>query len=268
MIRFVHIFNYAEGMSANDGEEWYLGKHVPGVRELPGVKKYVSWQASEQHPGSRNPEMFKRYVRRSEVFFETLAEGLKATLGNPDLWTPSTEGEPGFRELECMFLEEEPQYDFLRDVPIQQYKYMGNPLNFSGGEPEWVDDDDFLYWVYFFNYRTDISIADGKEWVVDGEDWYLGQHVREGKIMKQLGKRHYKTWRALRVPSEPVNPLLLGRWYRLTELGVPQGIRYWGNEKAVPDMTAPAEGEMVGEGGYGELRHIIINPELAQDLLE
>jgi len=270
MIRFVHIFNYAEGMSPDDGEKWYLGKHVPAVRKLPGVKKYISWQASEQHPRSRDTEMFKRYVRRTDLYFDTPAEGLRAVQDNTSLWTPPPEGEPGFRESECMFLDEEPQYDFLRDVPIQQYKYMSIPLNFSGGDPEWVDDDDFLYWVYFFNYRTDISIADGKEWVRDGEDWYLGQHVREGKIMKQLGKRHYKTWLARRTPSEPASPLLLDRWYRLTELGIPQGIRYWGNEKAVPDMTGPAGGGAMvgGGGGYGEIRHIIINPELAQDLLE
>jgi len=270
MIRFVHIFNYAEGMSLGDGEEWYLGKHVPRVRELPGVKKCVSWQAIEKYPGSIYPEAFKRYVRRTDLYFETLAEGLKAVLGNTKLWTPSLEGEPGFRESECMFLDEEPQYDLMRDVPVQQYKYMGKPLKFSGAEPEWVDDEDFLHWVYFFNYRTDISAAERKEWVVDGEDWYLGHHVREGKIMKQLGKRHYKTWKTIRVPSEPVTPLLLDRWYRLTELGQPAEFRrYWANvEEARVDLTRPAGGgEMVGEGGYGELRHIIINPELAQDLL-
>jgi len=268
MIRFVQIFNYAEGISLDDGEKWYLDTHVPKVRNLTGVKKCISWQASEQHPRSRDPEMFKRYVRRTDLYFETLAEGLKIVQNNAILWAPSLESEPGFRESECMFLDEEPQYDFLRDVPIQQYKYMNNPLNFTGGDPEWVDDDDFLYWVYFFNYRTDISIADSKEWITEGEDWYLGHHVREGKIMKQLGKRHYKTWKTLRVPSESASPLLRDRWYRLTELGIPQGIRYWGNENAVPQMTAPPAGEMVGPGGYGELRHIIINPELAQDLLE
>ena len=87
MIRFVHIFNYAEGMSPDEGEEWYLGKHVPTVRDLPGVKKYISWQASEQHPGSRNPEGFKRYVRRTDLYFETFNEGLKSPTSTSRLLT-------------------------------------------------------------------------------------------------------------------------------------------------------------------------------------
>ena len=271
MIRFVQIFNYTEGMSLDDGEKWYLNTHIPQVRNLKGVKKCISWQAAKQYPISkdRDPEFFLRYVRRTDLYFETRADGIKAIQDNAKLWAPSVEGEPGFRESECIFLDVEPQYDFLKDVPIQQYKYMNNPLNFTGGDPEWVDDDDFLYWVYLFNYRTDIEIADAKEWIRDGEDWYLGQHVREGKIMKQLGKRHYKTWRRIRVSQDPANQLLLDRWYRLTELGIPQGLRYWGNVNAVPQMTTPASGEMVGSpGGYGEIRHIIIDPELPQNLME
>ena len=44
MIRFVHIFNYAEGVSTDDGEAWYLGEHVPQARKLPGVVRYRSWK--------------------------------------------------------------------------------------------------------------------------------------------------------------------------------------------------------------------------------
>ena len=43
MIRFVHIFNYAEGVSKEDGEEWYLGTHVPEARRLPQLLAYRSW---------------------------------------------------------------------------------------------------------------------------------------------------------------------------------------------------------------------------------
>jgi hypothetical protein len=224
---------------------------------------------------AHDPKELKRFVRRSDLYFETLAEGFKAVLGNPDLWTPSPEGEPGFREFECMFLEEEPQYDLMRDVPVQQYKYMGNPLRFSGAEPEWVDNYENNYDVFFHNYRSPISVADGEEWVVDGEDWFLGHLVREGKIMKQLGKRHFKTWNVLRAPSEPDSPLLPNRWYRLTENGMPAGGPNWANvEEAKVQLTRP-EGGIWYSGpakagtrrGYGEWMHIIIDPELAQDLL-
>ena len=35
MIRFVYLFNYAEGVSKQDGETWYLTTHMPLVKELP-----------------------------------------------------------------------------------------------------------------------------------------------------------------------------------------------------------------------------------------
>ena len=43
MIRFVHKFNYAEGVSKEEGEKWYQGTHVPEARKLPGVPAYRSW---------------------------------------------------------------------------------------------------------------------------------------------------------------------------------------------------------------------------------
>jgi hypothetical protein len=268
VIRFVHFFHYAKPMSVNDGEAWYMRKHVPRVRELPGVRRYISWRTEEGVPLGSDPDSLMRYVRRTDLYFDTLDEGRNAILGQPDIWTPAPEGEAGFGEFECMFIEDKPQFDLLRDVPVQQYRYLGNPLNFTGGEPQWLDDDDALLWIYFFNYRSDISEADGKEWIEAGEDWYLGHHVREGKIMKQLGKRHYLTWLTRRFATEPDSPLVLDRWYRLTELGVPQGMHYWGNRNAAPQMTGPAGGGPTrGPGGYGEFRNLVIDPEGVQDLM-
>jgi hypothetical protein len=47
MIRFIHHFNYPSGVSRGDGEAWYLGTHVPLIRELPGVLRYRSWRQIE-----------------------------------------------------------------------------------------------------------------------------------------------------------------------------------------------------------------------------
>ena len=41
---------------------------------------------------------------------------------------------PGFREFECMFLREQPQYDLLKDAPPEQYKYMSLPLRWPKGD--------------------------------------------------------------------------------------------------------------------------------------
>jgi hypothetical protein len=179
-------------------------------------------------------------------------------MGNPELWAPPAKGDPGLGEFECMFLEKEPQYDLMRDVPPQQYRYMGLPLKWSNGEPKLIDADETLYGVYFFYYHADLPVA-------DGEDWYLGHHVREAKLMKQLGKKHYQTWRTLRVPEEPGSRMQPNKWYRLTELGllpwgqiIPEAIL----KETVPEITRPAQGNT-----FGEWRNIVINPELVQDFL-
>ena len=258
MIRFVHFFNYAEGVSINDGETWYLDEHVSRVKKLPGILRCRSWRAEPPVPKS-SPDPFDRFIRMSEIGFETLEECRKATTGNPELWAPSTKGVPGFREFECMFLEEKPQYDFMRDVPPQQYRYMSQPLKWSKGEPKLPDADETLFLVYFFYYNPDISVA-------DGEDWYLGHHAREGKLKKLVGRKHYLAWKTLHVPEEPDSPLKPNKWFRLTELG----ILPWGDlvPKEVLGETQPEGTPPPIKNIWGGWRNIIINPKLAQSFLE
>jgi hypothetical protein len=213
MVRFVHLFNYAKGVSAKDGEAWYLDRHVPRVRKLPGVVRYRSWQAVEV-PKDINaglPTPSEQFVRRSEVCFDDLEAAWKVVMGNPSLWRPSQEGRPGFREFECMFLDEEPQYNLLQDTPQQQYKYMSMPLWWPKGRPQVDETEDIVINSYCLFYGPGISTA-------DGEDWYLGHHTREGKQLP--GVRHYRTWKTIRVPEEPKSSLQPNKWFRLTELGL------------------------------------------------
>jgi hypothetical protein len=128
----------------------------------------------------------------------------------PQLWNPAEGGKPGFGEFECMFLEEEPQLDLLRDAPPQHYKYMTLQLWWPKGVPR-IDEEEIFIDSYAISYAPEISFA-------DGEDWYLGHHTREGKQLP--GMRHYKTWRTIRVPEEPGSPLKPNKWVRLTELGM------------------------------------------------
>ncbi|HEY91725.1 MAG TPA: hypothetical protein G4O07_07810, partial [Dehalococcoidia bacterium] len=88
MIRFVHIFNYAEGVSADDGEGWYLREHVPQAGKLPGVVRYRSWKQFDNgisFPKTGVPSPFDQFVRRTELCFETLQEALDAVNGNMEL---------------------------------------------------------------------------------------------------------------------------------------------------------------------------------------
>ncbi len=214
MIRFMHLFNYTEGVSPGDGEAWYLGKHVPQVKKLPGIVRYRSWKqwdAGIPYPSPGAPTPFDQFVRRTELCFDSDEAGIKVVLSHPELWTPSQKGIPGFREFECMFLTEEPEFNLLQDAPYQQYKYMTLPLWWPKGRPKVDENEPIFIDSYCILYPPNIDWA-------DGEDWYLGHHTREGKQLS--GMRHYRTWRCVKVTEPPNLPIKPNKWARLTELGM------------------------------------------------
>ena len=215
MIRFVHIFNYAEGVSEKDGENWYLHTHVPQVKKLPGIVRYRSWKQWETglpFPSFGLPSPFNQFVRRTELCFADKVTGINTILENANLFASSSKGNPGFREFECMFLEEEPEYNLLQDVPPQHYKYITLQLMWPKGLPSVDPNEDIFIDTYFFQYIPGIP------WWV-GEDWYLGHHTREGKQLP--GMRHYRTWRVIHIKDLPLDlPIKPNRWARLTELGM------------------------------------------------
>lgn len=214
MVRFVHLFNYAQGVSKEDGEDWYLSKHVPEARKLPGVVSYRSWRGVDvgiPYPSAGAPTPHDQFVRRSELCFEDLSTALRALKGNHSLWSPAAASTPGFKEFECMLLDEEPEFDLLRDAPQQQYKYMTLPLWWPKGPPEVDDTAEIFIDSYCIGYHPEITVA-------AGEDWYLGHHTREGKQLP--GMKRYRTWRTIRVQEELSPPLELNKWFRLTELGM------------------------------------------------
>ena len=256
-VRFVHFFNYPEGMTIEDGEQWYFEKHIPQVKKLPGIVRYRTWRGLPPIPlFSADP--FDRYVRMSELVFENMELAQQATLGNADLLAAASVGNPGFREFECVFLDEQPQFDLIKDTPVQQYKYAALPLKFSGGEHQYEDVEDAIILVYLFNYSSSIA---------DGEDWYLGHHAREGKLTKQVGLRHYQTWRMLRTPEEPDNSLQPNRFYRLTELGLPASVQVPPKEGELAKPSLIITMSQLGNV-FGDFLNIVIDPKQVQDLLE
>lgn len=214
MIRFVYFFNYTEGISLKDGETWYLTKHVSAVKELPSIincRSWKQWDAGIPFPSPGAPAPFNQFVRRTELVFIDKQQGIKAIRDNQSLFAPTTESTIGFRECECMFLDEEPEFNFLRDVPYQHYKYITLPLWWPKGRPQVEENDEIFIDSYCFSYSPGIT------WT-DGEDWYLGHHTREGKQLP--GIRHYKTWRVIKLPDNDWSILKLNKWDRLTELGM------------------------------------------------
>lgn len=260
VVRFVHMFNYPEGVSLEEGERWYLEEHVPLAKALPGVVRYHSWRALPP-VGMWTFDPYDRFVRLTELVFTDMESCLNATVRNPDLWRSGVEGRPGFRELECALLDEEPQYDLLRDVPVQQYKYINHPGRYTAGKMLDGDDDDVIMDVYMFNYAPKFTTE-------EGEDWYLGHHTREGRITKRLGNKHYQTWRSLKVPAVEGSPLDPNRFYRLTELGLPpyalgKADLKPGEKPALMIYTQDPSGQVIGEW-----RNILIDPDQVQDLLD
>ena len=261
-VRFVHMFNYPENLSREACEKWYLEDHVPAVRSLPGVVSYRTWEAL---PPSVmwTFDPFDRFVRLSEVIFADMESCLNATVRNPGLWAIGAHDTPGFRELECMMLDEEPQYNLVKDIPVQQYKYITNPACYTRGKMVDGDIDDVVMDVYMFNYDPKFTFE-------EGEDWYLGHHVREGRYTKRMGHRHYMTWKPLRIPVEEGCPLQPNRFWRFTELGLPEYSMdpsvldlEPGERPAMMKYTQDPRGQVIGEW-----RNIIIDPDAAVDLLK
>lgn len=261
-VRFVHMFNYPTDVSKDACETWYLEEHVPAARALPGVVGYRTWEAM---PPSImwTFDPFDRFVRLSEIVFQDMESCLNATVRNPDFWAIGAEGKPGFRELECMMLDEEPQYDLVKDIPVQQYKYINNPAKYTKGKMVDGDIDDVVMDVYMFNYDPKFTFE-------EGEDWYLGHHVREGRHTKRLGHHHYMTWKPLRVAVDETCPLQPNRFWRFTELGLPAYAMdpaemhlEPGERPALMTYTQDPRGQVIGEW-----RNIIIDPDAAVDLLK
>ncbi|MDD5190605.1 MAG: hypothetical protein PHE50_06145 [Dehalococcoidales bacterium] len=214
MIRFLQVFNYSEGVSEPDGERWYLHTHVPQVKKLPGIVRYRSWKqwdAAIPYPSAGAPTPFNQYIRRTELCFTDKAQGIQTVMENEQLWATAPKGTPGFRQIECMFLEEEEEYNLLRDAPPQHYKYMTLPLWWPKGAPAVDPNEEIFIDSYCFFYSPQLPQH-------IGEDWYLGHHTREGKQLP--GMKHYKTWRVVRVPETPQGLIKPNKWARLTELGM------------------------------------------------
>jgi hypothetical protein len=176
------------------------------------VVAYRSWKQVDvgiPYPSPGAPTPHNQFVRRTDLWFEDLDTAVSGLNQHAELWRPSREGEPGFREFECMLLGEDPQYDLLRDAPPQHYKYMTLPLEWPNGPPEVDYDEPIFIDSYCIAYRDDLSEA-------IGDDWYLGHHTREGKQLP--GMKHYRTWRTMHVDDR--GGIGLNRWRRLTELGM------------------------------------------------
>lgn len=116
ILRWVTVFKYPQGVSEEQGDDWYLNVHAREVAEQPGLKRFFSFKAVD--PSS----MVGPFVRVSELWYENHSAWRKAVVESAPTYTPpewAQHDQYPFLEPDVdfvsTFLLERPECDFLRD---------------------------------------------------------------------------------------------------------------------------------------------------------
>jgi hypothetical protein len=122
MIRWLHLLRYPDGADKEEGEEWYLGTHVGEAKRMAelGLARYQSWQGLKSPYDSPTypREKLNRWDRVTELCFTDWEAFRDATASNAGRYTPppfESTFVGGSFESHMIFLNDEPQYDFLSD---------------------------------------------------------------------------------------------------------------------------------------------------------
>ncbi len=115
-LRWVTVFKYPEGVSVQEGDDWYLNIHAKEVAEQPELKRFFSFSAIE--PSS----MVGPFKRVSELWYANGNAWRKAVVESNRKYTQPAWAkydqypflEPGV-DFVSIFLLERPECDFLRD---------------------------------------------------------------------------------------------------------------------------------------------------------
>ncbi len=115
-LRWITIMRYPEGVSREEGDDWYINVHAKEVCDQPGLRRFFSFHAVEPS------NLVGPWVRVSELWYEHHDAWRKAVIGLPPKYTkPSWATHdrypflmPGV-DFVCTFLLERPECDFLRD---------------------------------------------------------------------------------------------------------------------------------------------------------
>jgi hypothetical protein len=114
VIRWVMAIKYPEGVSKEEGEDWYLNTHAPEVCKQPGLKRFYSYK--------KIAPFTTQFDRVSELWYENTDAWTHAVVTNPPNYTkPAWAKYDQYPFLEpyvdfiSTFLLESPTNDFLRD---------------------------------------------------------------------------------------------------------------------------------------------------------
>jgi hypothetical protein len=113
ILRWYRAFKYPAGVSAKDGEKWYLETHSQEVKKQPGLLRYISHRTLE------NPPIQTPWVRTEELWYEDFGAWRKANVESLPAYTPPpwSRQEP-FADVVSVFIGYKPYVDFLKDNPL------------------------------------------------------------------------------------------------------------------------------------------------------
>jgi hypothetical protein len=139
VIRWITAIRYPDGVSEEEGEEWFLNVHAKETLKQPGLLKFVSYKTLERGgmmpkmpEGAGMPQMpegamsmpgempkgggMTSWVRVNEYWYTDFDAWRKAVIESPPEYTaPSWGGEYPFVEMGSTFIKYLPDVDFLRD---------------------------------------------------------------------------------------------------------------------------------------------------------
>jgi hypothetical protein len=135
VLRWLIYLKYPEGVSEQEGEDWYLNVHAPEVLEQPGLTRFFSYKVlphrlfAPPRPGARrfthpDTRLTMGWNRISEQWYENPAAWRRAIIDAPPRYTrpawASHEQYPflaPFRHFASTFILERPTDDYLRSMP-------------------------------------------------------------------------------------------------------------------------------------------------------
>lgn len=117
ILRWFVAFRYPDGVSIEEGEEWYLSVHAPETLRQQGLRRFTSHKANLTPDGKR-----PLWHRLSELWYDDFSAWRNAVIEAPPSYTPPPwDGcnrypffEP-FVDFVGTFLLEAPTNNFLRD---------------------------------------------------------------------------------------------------------------------------------------------------------
>ncbi len=139
ILRWVTVFRYPDGVSVEEGEDWYLNVHVPEVMKQPGLHRFFSHKVNitgkpplphmDESGGDTKDFMehedlfFKQWHRVSEMWYDNNNGWVDSILKNPPQYTkPSWASHdqypfmiPG-KEFISTFILEKPDHDFVKEA--------------------------------------------------------------------------------------------------------------------------------------------------------